>query len=52
MRSVGERVLDIGPAQAIDAGGELELTRARDLGVDADHLAHDVDQAIGRASAR
>ena len=44
----GQRVLDIGRPEAVDPGRQLELGRARDLGVDADHLADDIDQAVGR----
>ena len=50
VRVVGERVLDVGRPETVDPRGELELGRARDLGVDADHLADDVEQAIGRRS--
>ena len=44
----GERVADVVGPQAVDAGRRLELGRARDLGMEADHLADELDEAIGR----
>ena len=43
---VGDRVLDVAPADPVDAGGELKLRVARDLGLDPDEIAGDVDERV------